>query len=102
MNKARLTATERTGDKDVTEVPHNYFEGNQGVWGTFCIIIIIIIMLAYCFTLRAPPRLRQLMIISNDNRLCVLDTFVCLCWREWLCGCVHECWHDDLPLNVRV
>ena len=26
----------RTGDKDVTEVPHNYFEGNQGVWGTFC------------------------------------------------------------------
>ena len=26
----------RTGDKDVTEVAHNYFEGNQGVWGTFC------------------------------------------------------------------
>ena len=36
MSQNHIQGLDRTGDKDVTEVPHNYFEGNQGVWGTFC------------------------------------------------------------------
>ena len=52
-------------------------------------------MLAISSTLRAPLRLRQLMIISNDSCLCVFR-YVCVFVLAWMCAwcALHGCVHD--------